>query len=149
MIESKRSTGKNTDNHGFLMLVVAAALHRSDGHWLMQRRPLEKHHGGLWEFPGGKVEPSEMPEQALRRELLEELGITLDNATCRPVGFAEDHGDPSRSGIVILLYTIDRWVGSPRSLEGGALGWFSPAQIGELAKPPLDQQLAARLFAKD
>ncbi len=131
------------------MLVVAAALRRPDGQWLMHRRPLEKHHGGLWEFPGGKVEPSEMPQEALRRELLEELGITVGEGDCAPVSFAEEPPADNRQAIVILLYTIDHWEGIAHSLEGGAVGWFTPAEIAELAKPPLDQKLAEGLFAKD
>lgn len=126
--------------------VVAAALGDMQGRWLMHRRPPGKHHGGLWEFPGGKVERLEMPAEALMRELAEELGIACRAEHCRPAGFAET--DPAAGGrrIVILLYSLTRWEGEPRSLEGGAVGWFTPAQILALDKPPLDIALAGRLF---
>jgi 8-oxo-dGTP diphosphatase len=127
--------------------VVAGALHRADGCWLMHRRPPCKHHAGLWEFPGGKVEAHETPHESLLRELAEELGIHCDPAACAPVAFAESgptDGDPA---LVILLYTVARWEGEPRALEGGETGWFTPREVLALAKPPLDIRLAAQLFA--
>ncbi|QYU70956.1 (deoxy)nucleoside triphosphate pyrophosphohydrolase [Leptolyngbya sp. 15MV] len=127
--------------------VVAAALHGRDGRWLMHRRPLGKHHGGLWEFPGGKVESEEIPQVALIREIEEELGITLDPGALRPAAFAEGERDRQGREIVILLYTCDRWTGEPAALEGGGIGWFSPGEAALLAKPPLDRMLADRLFA--
>ena len=105
------------------------------------------HHGGLWEFPGGKVEDTEIPVKALLRELREELGIEVLESACTPVGFAEDRDPVARSSIVILLYKIDAWQGDPQALEGGRVGWFTPEEIALLDKPPLDQELAARLFA--
>ncbi len=114
----------------------------------MHRRPAGKHHAGLWEFPGGKVESGETPAQALVREIEEEATLKLDPVDLEPAGFAEE---PSRFGakpIVILLYTSE-WDGSEiRSCEGGKLSWFSPDAIKELAKPPLDIALAAQLFEK-
>lgn len=130
------------------ILVVAGALERSDGLVLMQRRPLEKHHGGLWEFPGGKVEPTEIAVNALVRELFEETGITLDPAHCSPACFAEDALGTAGPPIVILLYKVLQWQGEPRALEGGEIDWFTPSQIAQLPRPPLDQHLAASLFAK-
>ena len=126
--------------------VVAGALRRSDGCWLMHRRPQGKHHGGLWEFPGGKVEAREMPIEALQRELAEELGIICRAEACEPAGFAESRGETETSRLVLLLYTIETWDGEPRALEGGSVGWFSPAEVLALPKPPLDIVLAARLF---
>ncbi len=128
------------------MLVVAGALKRGDGFWLMHRRPLDKHHGGLWEFPGGKVEPSEIPVKALVRELQEELDINVSIEDCEPAGFAQSPVDEGDFHIVILLYTIANWSGSPKSCEGGELGWFTPREIDSLAKPPLDQALFFELF---
>lgn len=126
--------------------VVAGALMRDDGCWLMHQRPPGKHHAGLWEFPGGKVEPHEMPIESLVRELAEELGIGCDPASCTPAAFAET-GDPgTHNPIVILLYTVARWNGAARSLEGGDVGWFTPQQVRELAKPPLDIELCELLF---
>lgn len=138
--------GKKTDAVRVWMLVVAAALQRADGRWLMHRRPEGKHHAGLWEFPGGKVEPSEMPAQALVRELAEELGIACDPARLEPAGFAETRAPEAGREIVILLYSLDAWEGKPAALEGGAIGWFTPAEVLALAKPPLDAVLAAQLF---
>ena len=128
------------------MLVVAGALQRSDGRWLMQCRPLGKHHAGLWEFPGGKVEGGELPVQALRRELSEELGITVAESQCYPATFAESALDEGDRSIVILLYIVRDWHGEPQSLEGGTVGWFPAAEALALPKPPLDVHLAERLF---
>ncbi len=127
--------------------MVAAALHRDDGRWLMHRRPPGKHHAGLWEFPGGKVEPGEMPRESLVRELAEELGIACREDALAPVAFAETAPANGEHALVILLYTIGAWDGEPRALEGGAVGWFTPAEALALAKPPLDIALAAQLFA--
>lgn len=126
--------------------MVAGALHRSDGRWLMHRRPEAKHHAGLWEFPGGKVEPGEMPVAALQRELAEELGIFCPAGASTPAGFAESDGGEGAAALVILLYTVSAWEGEPQALEGGAVGWFTPAEALALAKPPLDVMLADRLF---
>ena len=127
------------------LLVVAGALQRGDGLWLMQQRPLEKHHGGLWEFPGGKVEPSEFPKEALCRELSEELGIRVLPEDCVELFFAEQGQNRCQKGIVILLYRIRQWEGEPVALEGGAVDWFSLESVQRLDKPPLDRRLAARL----
>lgn len=128
------------------MPVVAGALSREGGLWLMHRRPEDKHHGGLWEFPGGKVEASEMPVQSLVRELAEELGIAVREQDCIPAGFAESDGGSGGVRLVILLYTVGAWKGEPQALEGGAVGWFTPAESRALPKPPLDIALAQRLF---
>ncbi len=130
------------------MLVVAGALARGDGCWLMHKRPLNKHHGGLWEFPGGKVESEESPRLALVRELEEELGIRVRVEDCETTVFALDDPEPSRSTIVILLYTITQWNGEPQALEGEEIGWFLPEEVAELEKPPLDVVLTQRLFEK-
>ncbi len=128
--------------------VVAGALKGVGGAWLVHRRPLEKHHGGLWEFPGGKVEEAEIPVKSLIRELHEELGIAVRAEDCEPVAFAEDYGLEEPRGIVILLYIVKRWTGEPRALEGGEVGWFAPKEIAALPKPPLDDILADKLFEK-
>lgn len=128
------------------MMVVAGALRRADGRWLMHRRPEGKHHAGLWEFPGGKAEPDEMPVESLVRELAEELGITCDPGECVPATFAETGLSDGSQKIVILLYIVPRWSGEPQALEGGAVDWFTPDEVHRLAKPPLDIALAERLF---
>ncbi len=131
------------------MLVVAAALERSDGRWLMHQRPLSKAHGGQWEFPGGKVEPTELPREALIRELHEELDIRVEAGSLLPVGFAEEQRDGEGLRIVILLYTSRDWEGEPRAVEGEALGWFAPEEALKLDMPPLDIELARILFQKE
>ena len=136
------------ENNPTWLCVVALALRGMDGRWLMHRRPLEKHHGGLWEFPGGKVEPGEVPVNALIREIKEELGIGLQTEDVHAATFAEERTVASGRPIVILLYTASRWRGQAAALEGGEIGWFSPAEIATLAKPPLDVELAAQLLAK-
>lgn len=130
------------------LCVVALALSDAKGRWLMHRRPADKHHGGLWEFPGGKVDPGEVPVNALVREIREELGLALAPGDLTPVTFAESARVMGSCPIVILLYTAG-WDGSPvAALEGGAIDWFTPTEIAGLAKPPLDVALAARLFEK-
>ena len=130
-----------------VLWVVAAALNGSDGLWLMHKRPLEKAHGGLWEFPGGKIEPYEIPTQSLIRELREELGIEVRETDCEPATFAQGWSEDGARPIVILLYKVRAWEGVPACLEGGAIEWCSPQRIADLPKPALDQQLAAQLFA--
>lgn len=112
----------------------------------MHRRPEGKDHAGLWEFPGGKVEVSEIPVKALIRELREELDIEVQSEHCLPAVFAQDPPESSDRPIVILLYILEQWTGSPRALEGGKIDWFSPSQIESLDKPPLDRDLASLLF---
>lgn len=121
--------------------VVAVALLRKDGCVLMQQRPFGKAHGGLWEFPGGKVEAGETVESALIREISEELGIGLAADALRPLTFAA----AADEAFVILLYTCRCWTGEPQCLEGEAIGWFSPADLQDLPMPPLDVPLAEAL----
>lgn len=130
------------------MDVVAAAIAGKTGLWLMHRRPENKHHGGLWEFPGGKVETGETRENALVREIREELGVALDADRLTQVGQAQSDRSGDQPAIVITLYISDHWAGTMQSLEGGAIGWFSQKEIAALPKPPLDVVLAEQLFAQ-
>ena len=130
------------------LAVVALALSDGAGRWLMHKRPSAKDHGGLWEFPGGKVETGETPEEALVREIAEEVGIAIDPAALVPATFAHDRDSDRLPKIVILLYTCARWTGEPQALEGEAIGWFASDEIERLDKPPLDVMLAASLFRK-
>ncbi|WP_267905488.1 NUDIX domain-containing protein [Erythrobacter mangrovi] len=127
---------------------MALALCGGDGRWLMHRRPQNKHHGGLWEFPGGKVEIGENPSLALVREIKEELGLQLTLEELEPVGFAQEPPNATTAQLVILLYKAS-WSGAPiEALEGGAIGWFSPAELVAIDMPPLDIALARGLFEK-
>ncbi len=120
------------------MIVVAVALQRSDGRMLLQRRRIGKHHGGLWEFPGGKVEVGETPEIALIREIDEELAVQLDPGALIPLTFAEEAGEGRRGPIVILLYTCRKWRGEPQPLDAEAIDWYLPEELSALSMPPLD-----------
>ena len=127
------------------ILVAAAALVDADGRVLVQRRPEGKAHGGLWEFPGGKVEPGETCEQALVRELSEELAITVDVADAVPVTFATTGVEGVH--LILLLYVVRRWEGVPQALEASALAWHAPAALASLAMPPADAPLVTALSA--
>lgn len=134
------------------MLVVAVALVDGSGTVLMQQRHFDAVHGGLWEFPGGKVEPGETPEDAVVRELAEELGIVIDAEALETVGFASGQTVPREKGgkgpsrpLVILLYACRAWQGTPAALEAADLAWLVPGAIGDLAMPPLDYPLAEAL----
>lgn len=130
-----------------LIPVVAVALLRSDGAVLLQKRRSGSVHGGLWEFPGGKVELGESAESALVREISEELGVIVAAEALEPVAFASDPRLPPlpRAPHVILLYACRHWTGNPLCLDGEAIEWFTPAQFAGLAMPPLDVPLAAAL----
>lgn len=122
------------------MIVVAANLVDKAGRHLLHRRPAHKQHGGLWEFPGGKVEQGEAPRAALARELAEELGIGVDPADLRPISFAEAEGCV-RPAMLLLLYRCVSWLREPAALEGGAVGWFEVGQMSAMPMPPLDRIL--------
>lgn len=122
-----------------LLLVVAVALVDADGRVLVSERPAGKQLAGLWEFPGGKVEPGERPENTLIRELAEELGITVEEPCLAPLTFAS-HAYPDFH-LLMPLYVCRRWEGTPRSLEGQALRWVRPKALRELAMPPADAPL--------
>lgn len=128
-----------------LVLVVAAALVDADGRVLIAQRPHDKQLGGLWEFPGGKVEPGERPEAALVRELAEELGVTVDPAALEPLTFAS-HGYEAFH-LLMPLYLVRRWTGEPRALEAPALAWARPDELHTYAMPPADAPLLAALRA--
>ncbi|MBS0474577.1 MAG: (deoxy)nucleoside triphosphate pyrophosphohydrolase [Proteobacteria bacterium] len=128
-------------NNPTIIPVVAAALINREGLVLMQQRPLHKAHGGLWEFPGGKVEQGETLESALVREIAEELAIALDPESLAPLTFAARRDQPH----VVMLYTCRRWVGDPVGLDAAEIGWFASEALSALEMPPLDVPLALAL----
>jgi 8-oxo-dGTP diphosphatase len=119
-----------------LLMVSAAALIDVHGHVLVQQRSAKRSMAGLWEFPGGKVESGETPEQALARELNEELGIAVDPGDLRAAGFAsEPLGDRH---LLLLLYICRHWQGTPAALDADGLQWIAPTALATLAMPPAD-----------
>lgn len=128
--------------------VVAVALIDREGRILMQRRRADRAFGGLWEFPGGKVEAGESPESALIREIEEELGLIIVLEALVPLSFASDPVLPPapRQPHVILLYTCREWQGEARCLDGDAIAWVPPGELMTLPMPPLDVPLAKALL---
>jgi 8-oxo-dGTP diphosphatase len=122
-----------------ILIVVAAALVRADGKILLQKRPEGRAMAGLWEFPGGKLEAQETPEEALSRELYEELAIAVDHTELAPACFAS--AAIGARPLLLLLYLCRRWAGEPAPIESPQLGWFSVAEMRRLAMPPADQPL--------
>lgn len=121
------------------LLVVAAALVDRDGRVLLQQRPAGRQMAGLWEFPGGKVDPGERPEEALIRELKEELGIDTDEACLAPATFAS--ASLGERHLLLLLYVCRKWRGAPQALDASALKWLRPQQMFSLEMPPADKPL--------
>jgi 8-oxo-dGTP diphosphatase len=126
-----------------ILLVAAAALIDTDGRVLICQRPEGKQLAGLWEFPGGKVEPGETPEACLIRELNEELGIVVAQSCLAPFVFASH----SYEGFHLLmpLYLLRRWEGSVVNREHKAMAWVKPARLGDYPMPPADAPLVAWL----
>ena len=122
-----------------LILVAAVALVDSDGRVLVAQRPEGKAMAGLWEFPGGKVEPGETPEAALMRELSEELGIETWQSCLAPLTFAS-HAYPDFH-LLMPLFACRRWQGTPTGHEGQALRWVRPRDLSALPMPPADLPL--------
>jgi 8-oxo-dGTP diphosphatase len=127
------------------ILVVAAALVDADGRVLLQQRAPGRHMEGLWEFPGGKVEPGELPEAALIRELQEELGIGTDAACLSPATFAS--APLKDRHMLLLLYVCRKWRGTPQPLDASGLQWVRPSQMFALPMPPADMPLIGLLDA--
>lgn len=123
------------------LAVAAAAIRDRDGRFLLQQRAPGKMHAGLWEFPGGKVENGENPRFALRREVTEELALTLETMAMVPAGFAEEAGETGRPGIVLFLYDCPVWSGEPEAREGQRWGWFSLSEARAMPMPPMDRAL--------
>ncbi len=122
-----------------LLLVAACALVDADGRVLLAQRPPGKPLAGLWEFPGGKVEPGERPEETLIRELKEELGIDVQEPCLAPLTFAS-HAYESFH-LLMPLYVCRRWGGLVAAREGQALKWVRPRDLRAYPMPPADEPL--------
>jgi 8-oxo-dGTP diphosphatase len=126
------------------VLVVACALVDPDGRVLLAQRPPGKPMAGLWEFPGGKVETGERPEETLIRELREELGIAVKEACLAPLTFAS-HSYPDFH-LLMPLYVCRRWEGSVTAMEGQSLTWVRPNKLRDYPMPPADEPLVSHLM---
>jgi len=126
-----------------VVLVSAVALVDADGRVLLAQRPAGKSMAGLWEFPGGKVNPGETPEAALIRELAEELAIDVTASCLAPFTFAS-YTYPDFH-LLMPLYVCRKWSGIPAAQEGQLLAWVRPARLGDYPMPPADVPLVAML----
>ena len=122
-----------------ILMVTAVALIDVDGRVLLAQRPADKAMGGLWEFPGGKIEPGETPESALIRELNEELGIDTAESCLAPLTFASHSYDEFH--LLMPLFVCRKWKGQPRAMEGGQLKWVRPNALRDYPMPPADLPL--------
>ena len=127
-----------------ILLVVAVALIDSDNRILIAQRPEGKQLAGLWEFPGGKLDPNELPEQALIRELREELGIEVKDSCLAPLTFASYAYEEFH--LLMPLYVCRRWEGVVRPLEGQALKWVQARDLRHYPMPPADEPLIPALI---
>ncbi|MGA7268822.1 MAG: (deoxy)nucleoside triphosphate pyrophosphohydrolase [Aestuariivirga sp.] len=127
-----------------IVLVAAVALVDADGRVLISKRPEGKQLGGLWEFPGGKVEAGERPEAALIRELKEELSIDVAESCLAPLTFASHAYDDFH--LLMPLYVCRRWQGTLRGAEGQELAWVRPLRLRDYAMPPADIPLIPHLI---
>jgi 8-oxo-dGTP diphosphatase len=126
-----------------VVLVAAVALVDADGRVLLAQRPEGKSMAGLWEFPGGKVEPGETPEGALIRELHEELAIDTAASCLAPLTFAS-HGYADFH-LLMPLFVCRKWHGTPQPREGQKLAWAKPARLRDYPMPPADLPLIPHL----
>jgi 8-oxo-dGTP diphosphatase len=133
------------ENFSTCPCVAAVALIDESGRVLMQKRRLKSVHGGLWEFPGGKLEVGESAQDTAIREMREELGLQIDSHDLEPLSFAS--GSEPEGQLVILLYICRRWSGIPDCRIGEAIAWYRADELENLAMPPLDYPLARKVTA--
>ncbi|MGI9415307.1 MAG: 8-oxo-dGTP diphosphatase MutT [Hyphomicrobiales bacterium] len=126
-----------------LLLVAACAMVDPDGRVLIARRPEGKPMAGLWEFPGGKVEPGEQPEATVIRELKEELGVDVTEACLAPLTFASHAYEEFH--LLMPLYICRRWDGTVTPREGQQVKWVRPVRLRDYPMPPADIPLISHL----
>lgn len=129
------------------LLVVAAALINGQNEVLLAQRPAHKPLPGQWEFPGGKIEPGETPEQALARELHEELGIKVEEAEMEPFWFLSHTYHDLGFHLMMPTWVVRKWRGDPQALEHQAVKWLHPKLMHTLPMIEADDPLVARLLA--
>ena len=122
-----------------LKIVVSIALINNYDQVLIAKRPNNKHLAGFWEFPGGKVEKDETPENALIREVKEELNVDINNKCIAPLSFSEF--DYKNFHLLLLLYICRRWEGKPLTMEENELKWVKPSMLRKYKMPPADDSL--------
>lgn len=131
---------------GSVLLVVAVALIDTEGRLLLARRPQNKSFGGLWELPGGKLEPGETPERALQRELQEELQIEVQEADLDPLTFASF--SYASFHLLMPVFACRRWEGAVTAREHSELAWVSLSRLADYPAPPADIRLFEVLPAR-
>ena len=122
-----------------LKIVVSIALINNCDQVLIAKRPNNKHLAGFWEFPGGKIEKDETPENAIIREVKEELNVNINNKCIAPLSFSEF--DYENFHLLLLLYICRRWEGEPRPMEENELKWVKPSKLRKYKMPPADDSL--------
>jgi 8-oxo-dGTP diphosphatase len=132
-----------------LLVVAAGALINDQNEVLLAQRPESKRLAGKWEFPGGKLEVNESPEEALARELHEELGIRVNPKDCEPFWFlSHDYMEPFGFHLLMPVYTCKIWKGIPKALEHAAIRWVHPRDMGALDMIEADAELVEKLIAQ-
>ena len=125
--------------HKNIKIVVSLALINDADEILLSKRPQNRHLAGFWEFPGGTVEAGEVPENALIREIKEELDISIKDKCIAPLSFSEF--DYKEFQLLLLLYVCRRWEGKPKSMENNEILWVTPNMLREYRMPPADDAL--------
>ena len=128
-----------TTDHKNFKIVVSIALINNADEILLSKRPENKHLSGFWEFPGGKVEAGEIPENALIREIKEELNIDINNNCIAPLSFSEF--EYKEFHLLLLLYICRKWEGKLKSMENNKLKWVRPNKLRQYNMPPADNSL--------